>query len=273
MSDGYRERLQKAEKQRWLPIYSRARLAGNSVCVGYHESVTKILNIIGPGRVGRTLGALLQRAGLCAVQDVLSAEIATAESAAAFIGAGRAVRVLREMRVADFWLLTPPDGAIASAAAALAATGQVRQGDVVFHCSGSLPSTILAQLAATGVLVASAHPLKSFADPVLAVQTFKGTYCAVEGDAAALQLLKAAGLPVIACTLAPHAVSIYEAVLPPRAAVLVGAEGPGLTPEALAHADLHVRIPMHGAMDSLNVATAAAVVMSALAARAAQARR
>ena len=189
LSDGYRERLQKAEKQRWLPIYSRARLAGNSVCVGYHESVTKILNIIGPGRVGRTLGALLQRAGLCAVQDVLSAEIATAESAAAFIGAGRAVRVLREMRVADFWLLTPPDGAIASAAAALAATGQVRQGDVVFHCSGSLPSTILAQLAATGVLVASAHPLKSFADPVLAVQTFKGTYCAVEGDAAALQRL------------------------------------------------------------------------------------
>ena len=36
---------------------------------------------------------------------------------------------------------------------------------------------------------------------------------------------------------------------------------------------VHVRIPMHGAMDSLNVATAAAVVLSALAARAAQAPR
>ncbi len=37
--------------------------------------MTTTLNIIGPGRVGRTLGTLLQRAGLCAVQDVLSAEM------------------------------------------------------------------------------------------------------------------------------------------------------------------------------------------------------
>jgi predicted short-subunit dehydrogenase-like oxidoreductase (DUF2520 family) len=151
--------------------------------------MTATLNIIGPGRVGRTLGALLQRAGLCAVQDVLSAEIATAESAVAFIGAGRAVRVLRDMRAADLWLLTPPDAAIAGTATALAATGRVRRGDVVFHCSGSLPSTVLAPLAAAGALVASLHPLKSFADPAAAVQSFSGTYCAAEGDAGALQRL------------------------------------------------------------------------------------
>lgn len=148
-----------------------------------------LLNIIGPGRVGRTLGALLQRTGLCVMQDVLSAEIATAESAVSFINAGRAVRVLRDMRPADLWLLTPPDAAIASVATALAATGHVRKGDVVFHCSGSQSSGLLAPLAATGALIASVHPLKSFADPVLAVQTFKGTYCAAEGDAAALAVL------------------------------------------------------------------------------------
>ena len=55
--------------------------------------------------------------------------------------------------------------------------------------------------------------------------------------------------------------------LPARAAVLVGGEGPGLSADALAHADLCVRIPMHGQMDSLNVATAAAIVLSALDAR------
>lgn len=151
--------------------------------------MTATLNIIGPGRVGRTLGALLQRVGLCAVQDVLSAEIATAESAVAFIGAGRAVRVLREMRPARLWLLTPPDTAIAATAMALVATGQMRQSDVVFHCSGSQPSSLLASLAATGALLASVHPLKSFADPAAAVQTFKGTYCAAEGDPAALAVL------------------------------------------------------------------------------------
>jgi predicted short-subunit dehydrogenase-like oxidoreductase (DUF2520 family) len=148
-----------------------------------------LINIIGPGRVGRTLGALLQRSGLCDVQDVLSAEIATAESAVSFIGAGRSVRVLRDMRAAGLWLLTPPDAAIGAVADALAATGRIRDGDVVFHCSGALPSTVLAPLAAAGAWIASIHPLKSFADPAAAAQSFKGTYCAAEGDASALKIL------------------------------------------------------------------------------------
>ncbi len=147
------------------------------------------MNIIGPGRVGRTLGRLMQQAGLHAVQDVLSAELVTAENAVAFIGAGRAVRTLGEMGAADLWLLTPPDAAIAPAAAALAAAGRVCAGDIVFHCSGALSSTALAPLAVMGAHIASVHPLKSFADPALAVQTFAGTYCAVEGDAAALTAL------------------------------------------------------------------------------------
>jgi predicted short-subunit dehydrogenase-like oxidoreductase (DUF2520 family) len=151
--------------------------------------MTATLNIIGPGRVGRTLGALLQRANLCAMQDVLSAEVATAETAVAFIGAGHAVRKLSDLRTADVWLLTPPDAAIATVATALAATGRVRQNDIVFHCSGSQPSSLLAPLAATGAHIASVHPLKSFADPAAAIKSFAGTYCAAEGDAAALAVL------------------------------------------------------------------------------------
>ncbi len=81
----------------------------------------------------------------------------------------------------------------------------------------------------------------------------------------ALDRLRAAGLAIVACTPDPGAASLYDAPLPGRAAVLVGAEGDGLSPAARGHADLSVRIPMHGAMDSLNVATAAAIVLSALA--------
>jgi len=44
-----------------------------------------------------------------------------------------------------------------------------------------------------------------------------------------------------------------------RVAVLVGAEGPGLTPAALRLSDVRVRIPMSRGTDSLNVATAAAL--------------
>lgn len=148
------------------------------------------LNIIGPGRVGRTLGALFARSGSCAVQDVLSAELATAEQAIAFIGAGCAVRTMHEMRSSELWLLTPPDAAIAPVAAALAAAGGVRAGDIVFHCSGALPSAVLAPLSAIGAHVASVHPLKSFADPAIAVNSFAGTYCTAEGDAAALAVLR-----------------------------------------------------------------------------------
>jgi tRNA G18 (ribose-2'-O)-methylase SpoU len=84
---------------------------------------------------------------------------------------------------------------------------------------------------------------------------------------ATLADVRRAGLTVVACTPASDAASLYEVELPVRAAVLVGAEGPGLSAAALAQADLRVRIPMHGGVDSLNVTTAAAIVLSALDAR------
>ena len=46
-----------------------------------------------------------------------------------------------------------------------------------------------------------------------------------------------------------------------RVALLLGAEEPGLSDETLAHADRRVAIPMHHGVDSLNVATAAAIAM------------
>ena len=48
---------------------------------------------------------------------------------------------------------------------------------------------------------------------------------------------------------------------PRRVALVVGAEGSGLSAEALAVAGRRVRIPMAGSVDSLNVATAAAVAL------------
>lgn len=53
---------------------------------------------------------------------------------------------------------------------------------------------------------------------------------------------------------------------PERVAVLVGAEGPGLTEAAQRLADVRLTIPMHGSVDSVNVATACAIALHALAA-------
>ena len=44
-----------------------------------------------------------------------------------------------------------------------------------------------------------------------------------------------------------------------RVALVLGAEGPGLTAETMAEVDRRVRIPLHGGVDSLNVAAAAAI--------------
>ncbi len=52
---------------------------------------------------------------------------------------------------------------------------------------------------------------------------------------------------------------------PERVALLVGSEGEGLTPEVLALADRRLRIDMAAGVDSLNVATAAAVALHQLA--------
>ncbi len=51
---------------------------------------------------------------------------------------------------------------------------------------------------------------------------------------------------------------------PERVALVLGAEGPGLSEGALAATDRRLRIPMVGGVDSVNVATAAAIALSAL---------
>lgn len=79
-----------------------------------------------------------------------------------------------------------------------------------------------------------------------------------------LELLRSAGVELLALTPRVEAVAIRSVVAPSSWAVLLGAEGPGLTDEALAAADRWVRIPMADGVDSLNVATAGAVAFAQL---------
>jgi tRNA G18 (ribose-2'-O)-methylase SpoU len=78
-------------------------------------------------------------------------------------------------------------------------------------------------------------------------------------------LLAASGFHIAALALTPDAVSLRDFVAPERLALVLGTEGDGLTPEAIAAADTVVRIPMMHGIDSLNVAAASAVAMWATA--------
>jgi tRNA G18 (ribose-2'-O)-methylase SpoU len=81
----------------------------------------------------------------------------------------------------------------------------------------------------------------------------------------ALDTLRAAGFTTLALT--PDGdTTIRDRTRRPgeRIAILLGAEGPGLTETALDAADERVRIPMKPGADSLNVAVAAAIAAYAL---------
>lgn len=86
-------------------------------------------------------------------------------------------------------------------------------------------------------------------------------------------LLKASGFHLAALALEPGAVSLREfaATAPDRVALVLGAEGEGLTREAIEAADTVITIPMAHGIDSLNVAATAAVAMFALSGEAARA--
>ncbi len=79
---------------------------------------------------------------------------------------------------------------------------------------------------------------------------------------AELVMLKENGFRLLAMTPHSKACALPEAMAAARderIAVVVGAEGPGLTPATLRLSDVRVRIPMSRGTDSLNVATAAAL--------------
>jgi tRNA(Leu) C34 or U34 (ribose-2'-O)-methylase TrmL len=77
-----------------------------------------------------------------------------------------------------------------------------------------------------------------------------------------LYRLRDNGFRLLAMTPSPQARTLAEVIddlQDEKVAVLVGAEGPGLSDAALRAADVRVRIPMARGTDSLNVATAAAL--------------
>ncbi len=171
------------------------------------------LTIIGSGHLARTMGRLWQRNGGIVLGDVLSRKLANAAAACAFIGGGRPVDGYAALAPADIYLIATPDDQIAACCEQLAASGMVRPGVVVFHCSGALPAAVLAPAAACGALIASVHPVRSFASPEQVAQSFSGTWCGVEGDPAALALLTPlfSGLGAQLVEIAPAAKTVYHA--------------------------------------------------------------
>jgi tRNA G18 (ribose-2'-O)-methylase SpoU len=69
------------------------------------------------------------------------------------------------------------------------------------------------------------------------------------------------GFALLGAVLDPNATPLGAVDCPPKVALLLGSEGPGLSPAARAACDRLITIPMAPGADSLNVATAGAVAL------------
>ncbi len=135
--------------------------------------------------------------------------------------------------------------------------------DIVDHTNVGAIFRSAAGLEIDAVLVTPrcADPLYRRSVRVSMGTVFQVPWTRLEAWPGGLADLRAAGFTVAALALADDAVSLDDLVAAPpeRLALMLGTEGDGLSRGAVEAADLVVRIPMAGGVDSLNVAAASAV--------------
>jgi tRNA G18 (ribose-2'-O)-methylase SpoU len=140
--------------------------------------------------------------------------------------------------------------------------------DIVDHTNVGAVFRSAAALGVDAVLVTPrcADPLYRRSIRVSMGTVFQVPWTRIEPWPKGIELLHDEGFTVAAMALSDDSVPLdeLERSAPERLAVVVGTEGDGLSSRTVASADLTVRIPMAGGVDSLNVAAAAAVAMWSL---------
>lgn len=140
--------------------------------------------------------------------------------------------------------------------------------DIVDHTNVGAAFRSAAALGADAVLISPrcADPLYRRSVRVSMGTVFQVPWTRLPEWSEARSVLSELGFSVAALALSDGAVGLEEFAShrPDRVALLLGAEGDGLSRRAMQVADTVVTIPMAGGVDSLNVAAAAAVALWAL---------
>ncbi len=182
--------------------------------------------VVGAGKVGSALARLLSRAG----HEFLGAADTRPDAARAaceFAGEGTPSADAPSLtRRAELVFITTPDGQIEPACDEIARQGGFVEGTVVAHCSGALPSSVLRGARLAGARVGSLHPLQAFATAEQAVKLLPGSYCCIEGDEEAVEVLErvAEALGARPLSIATEAKPLYHAVAVLASNYLVGLE-------------------------------------------------
>ncbi len=130
---------------------------------------------------------------------------------------------------------------------------------------------VAAAFGADGVLLdrTSADPLYRKAIRTSMGSTFRVPFAKVDSWLDTIGALRDAGADLIALTPGSPSVTLAEFATTRRPScrtiLMLGAEGAGLSPEAMAASTASVRIPIRPEVDSLNVVVAAGIALAALA--------
>lgn len=140
--------------------------------------------------------------------------------------------------------------------------------DIGDHTNVGAAFRAAAGLGADAVLVSArcADPLYRRSVRVSMGTVFQVPWTRITDWESAVSALRTAGFDIAALALSDTAVPLdaYATAPPERIALVLGSEGDGLSRAALSSADRVVTIPMSGGVDSLNVASAAAVALWAM---------
>lgn len=145
--------------------------------------------------MGTTLGRVFTEAGH-RIDTVVSRSQRSAQRAVRFIGVGEPVALskLRDLR-ADVLLIAVSDDRIGATVQALLKINLAAK--VALHTSGSRTSRELAPLRSLGLSVASCHPVQSFGEPQIALESVRRAVFTIEGDLVAMrtarQIVKSIG--------------------------------------------------------------------------------
>jgi predicted short-subunit dehydrogenase-like oxidoreductase (DUF2520 family) len=154
------------------------------------EATKPTIAIVGCGTVGSAIGKLLSDAGY-RISGVATSNLKTARKAAGVTGAGTFSNSPSEVTTgAKVVFITTPDDLIESTCVKISEDKGFARDTVVIHCSGGLSSEILSSAKRCGALVATLHPLQSFASVDQAVSLVPGSFCTIEGDRNALSVVR-----------------------------------------------------------------------------------
>jgi predicted short-subunit dehydrogenase-like oxidoreductase (DUF2520 family) len=139
--------------------------------------------IVGPGRMGLSLGSVLVDSGLASGLLLVGRRRDAPKHA---VLAADIVRYSSQLTdpppPGATVILAVPDGSIGTVALELAELGRPDGAATALHLSGARPAEVLAPLADRGYAVGSLHPLQTVADPRSGANRLRNAFFTFEGD-------------------------------------------------------------------------------------------